>query len=145
MAKTRVHELAQKLGLDDKDLLDKLQQAGVDAKNHMSLLEEDDIRKFEAAVAPAAGKVEEERITPGIIRRRRKEVPQPVVAAEEPCDQAHHPVQLRPVEPLERGVASLVGRLPSCGPEGDRLTGVAAPHTIQGSDPRCGAGMKWSG
>ncbi len=84
MGKTRVYELAQQMGLENKELLDKLQEAGVDAKTHMSVLEDDDLRKFEAASAPVAEKIEEERITPGIIRRRRKDVPPPV-AAEPPA------------------------------------------------------------
>ncbi|BCA79518.1 translation initiation factor IF-2 [Desulfuromonas sp. AOP6] len=83
MGKTRVYELAQKLGVENKDLLERLQEAGIDAKTHMSVLEEDDVRKFEATSAPAVEKIEEERIMPGIIRRRRKEVPQ-AVTAEEP-------------------------------------------------------------
>ena len=33
MSKIRVYELAQKLGLENKTLLEKLQSAGVDAKN----------------------------------------------------------------------------------------------------------------
>ncbi|MFA5516297.1 MAG: translation initiation factor IF-2 [Desulfuromonadales bacterium] len=82
MGKTRVHELAQKMGLEDKEMLEKLQEAGIDAKTHMSVLEEDDVRRYQEASAPVE-KVEEERITPGIIRRRRKEVapPAPVEAA----------------------------------------------------------------
>ncbi len=79
MGKTRVYELAQKLGLENKALLDRLEAAGVEGKTHMSVLEEDDIRKFEAAATPTVEKIEEERITPGIIRRRRKEVAPPPV------------------------------------------------------------------
>ena len=97
MGKTRVYELAQKLGLENKDLLERLQDAGIDAKTHMSVLEEDDVRKFEATSTPAAEKVEEERITPGIIRRRRKEVPQ-AAASEEPAP-AEKPEE--PVAPAE--------------------------------------------
>ena len=85
MGKTRVYELAQKLGLENKDVLEKLQGAGVGAKSHMSVLEDEDLRKFEASSAPkveTVEKVEEERINPGIIRRRRKEVPPPAVKAE---------------------------------------------------------------
>ncbi len=85
MGKTKVHELAQKLGLEDEVLLERLQEAGVDVKSSKGILEEEDLRKFEAASAPVVEKIEEERITPGIIRRRRKEVPKPVTAAEEPA------------------------------------------------------------
>ena len=80
MGKTRVYELAQRLGLENKALLEKLHERGIDAKTHMSVLEEEDLQKFEEAAAPKVEKVEEERITPGIIRRRRKEVPKPVAA-----------------------------------------------------------------
>ncbi len=83
MGKIRVHELAQKLGLENKEMLEKLQGAGVSAKTHMSVLEEEDVRKFEASTAAPAETVEEERITPGIIRRRRKEAPAPEVKADE--------------------------------------------------------------
>ncbi len=84
MGKTRVYELAQKLGLENKEMLEKLQGAGVSAKSHMSFLEDEDLRKFEASSTPTVEKVEEERITPGIIRRRRKEVSPPVAQADEP-------------------------------------------------------------
>ena len=100
MGKTRVYELAQKLGLDNKALLDKLQEAGIEAKSHMSMIEEDDVRRIEAASAPTAEKIEEERVTPGLIRRRRREVPQAeeaqVGAAEETADEAAPPAVAEP-------------------------------------------------
>ena len=37
----RVHELAKKLGISSKDLLEKLKNLKVDAKSHMSVLEDD--------------------------------------------------------------------------------------------------------
>jgi translation initiation factor IF-2 len=92
MGKTKVQELAKKLGLEEEVLLERLQEAGVDVKNSKGILEEEDIRKFEAASAPVVEKIEEERITPGIIRRRRKEVPPPVSAAEEPSPSRTEPV-----------------------------------------------------
>ncbi len=103
MGKTRVYELAQKLGLDNKVLLDRLQEAGVDAKSHMSVLEDEDLRKFEAASTPTVERIEEERITPGIIRRRRKEVPKPTAAeAAEPVVEvpAEEAPPVEPVPPL---------------------------------------------
>ena len=94
MGKTRVYELAQKLGLENKVLLERLHEAGVEAKSHMSVLEEEEIQKLEAASTPVVEKIEEERITPGIIRRRRKEVPKPAVqetAAEEATEVTEAP------------------------------------------------------
>ena len=49
MAKIRIYELATKMGLDNKDVVAKLQQAGIEVKNHMSAIEEDVAQKFEAA------------------------------------------------------------------------------------------------
>ena len=95
MAKIRVYELATKLGLDNKEIVDKLNQAGIEVKNHMSALEEEVALKFEAGQSTQADenvevKVKEERISSGLIRRRRKtvavEAPEPeVVVAEEPA------------------------------------------------------------
>jgi translation initiation factor IF-2 len=40
MVKLRVHELAKKLGLENKELLDKLNKAGLDIKSHSSTIDE---------------------------------------------------------------------------------------------------------
>ena len=48
MTKMRVHELAKELGIDNKELLEILQKKNVEAKNHMSTLEDntaDEIRR----------------------------------------------------------------------------------------------------
>jgi translation initiation factor IF-2 len=87
------------MGLESKVLLERLHQAGVEAKGHMSVLEEDDLRKFEAASTPVVEKIEEERITSRLIRRRRKEVPQPQVVAKE---EQPAPTEVEaPAEPAE--------------------------------------------
>ncbi|WP_305042999.1 translation initiation factor IF-2 [Geoalkalibacter sp.] len=99
MGKTRVFELAKQMGLESKELLEKLEAAGISAANHMSVLEEDDLKKFEAANAPAVAQVEEERVKPGIIRRRRREVA--VEAPEAPAEVAE-PVSEAPVIPAEK-------------------------------------------
>ena len=89
MAKIRIYELAQRLGLANKDLLKQLRDKGIEAKSHMSVIDEDTVGKFEeknqqpavkqpAAEQPAAEQppvYAEERISTGLIRRRRK--PQP--------------------------------------------------------------------
>lgn len=97
MAKVRVYELAQKLGLDNKELIERLKSKGVEVKSHMSVVEENDVKAFEDA-STAGGdtdqtveRVEERRITDGIIRRRRKEVAKP-------------PADTPPQEPEAEGV-----------------------------------------
>jgi translation initiation factor IF-2 len=95
MAKIRVYELATKLGLDNSVLVDKLNQAGIEVKNHMSALEEEVAHKFEAgqsgqasdAPAEEAAEIEvkEERISSGLIRRRKKVVKKEPVPEEAPA------------------------------------------------------------
>ena len=80
MGKTKVFELAKKLGLENKEMIERLHKAGIDAKSHQSVLEEGDLKKFEAVVQTDK-KVDEERISGGIIRRRRKETVPEVEAA----------------------------------------------------------------
>ncbi|MEA3362497.1 MAG: translation initiation factor IF-2 [Thermodesulfobacteriota bacterium] len=71
MGKVRVHELAKKMELESKELLSKLAEAGIEVASHSSSLAEEDLRKFENFIHPPEEKVEEARIKPGIIRRRR--------------------------------------------------------------------------
>jgi len=87
--KLRVYELAQKMGLDNKVVLEKLHEAGIEAKSHMSVLDEEDVEKIEGAPAKVE-EVEERRITAGVIRRRRKEVPEEETAAP-PASAEEHP------------------------------------------------------
>lgn len=46
MTKTRVHEIAKELGLNSKELTTRLQQMGFSVKNHMSTLEESEVKKI---------------------------------------------------------------------------------------------------
>ncbi|MEJ2199705.1 MAG: translation initiation factor IF-2 [Desulfuromonadaceae bacterium] len=104
MGKTKVYELAQKLGLDNKVVMEQLKQAGIEVKSHSSVLEDEDLRRFEMANTPVEEKVDEERISNGVIRRRRKEVkPRPEVAAasETPEESAEVPAEEPVVAPKQ--------------------------------------------
>jgi len=119
MSKIRVYELAQKMGIDNKELIVKLKAVGVEVKNHMAVIDEADAKKLDApaskpAVATPESK-EEVRVTSTIIRRRAKIVeqaeeippapePPPVeVVKEEPVVVAP-PVTAAPAEPVEQPV-----------------------------------------
>ncbi len=78
MGKVRVYELAKKMGLENKELLEKLTAAGIEAASHSSSLSEEDVQKFETFLNPPEEKIEEARIKPGLIRRRRTVVRKPV-------------------------------------------------------------------
>jgi translation initiation factor IF-2 len=112
MAKIRVYELATKMGLDNKDMVEKLQQAGVDIKSHMSSLDEETAEKFVAKelgddhkeaseTDPTEVKVKEERISSGLIRRRRKAVAKEEVPVEETEEKSVEVVQDEPTEKEE--------------------------------------------
>lgn len=83
----RVHELAKKLGLSSKDLLDKLKVLKVDAKSHMSVLEEAIVQLVESELSGKAGKP-----APPVVEAPATK-PKPVVAS------APQPVPVKPVPP----------------------------------------------
>jgi translation initiation factor IF-2 len=76
MAKIRVYELAKELDMESKDLVDKIKAGGLNIKNYMSTLDEDAARRAREIVS--GGKIsemiEEKRIKPTVIRRRKKVV-----------------------------------------------------------------------
>ena len=47
MARIRVHELAKKLGKDNKEILNYLTEKGISVKSHMSSIEEEQVAMVE--------------------------------------------------------------------------------------------------
>ena len=84
MSKTRVYELAQQMGIDNKELIAKLAAVGVEVKNHMAAIDDADIKKLTAPATVKEVSQEEVRIKPTLIRRRAKIVE---AAAEEAPDE----------------------------------------------------------
>jgi translation initiation factor IF-2 len=83
MAKIRIYELARDLNMTNKMLLDKLQDMDVDAKSHMSSLDDDTVDTIKRKLRGSPAKeIEETRIKPTLIRRRRKPAPQEPVEVE---------------------------------------------------------------
>jgi len=75
MAKVRVYELAKELNMDSKELVAKLKAGGINVKNYMSTLDEQTAVKAREVAAGAVSEViEEKRIRPTVIRRRKKTV-----------------------------------------------------------------------
>lgn len=75
MAKVRVYELARELNMESKALVGTLVDAGMDVKNYMSTLDEDAVERAKGIVSGEEAEViEEKRIKPTIIRRRKKRV-----------------------------------------------------------------------
>jgi len=85
MAKVRVYELARDLNIDSRELVDKLIAAGLGIKNYMSTLDDALLEKAkEVALGRVSEVVEEKRIKPTVIRRRKVQVVVQPEAAEEP-------------------------------------------------------------
>ena len=75
MAKLRVHELARDLNMTNKVLLAKLNDMDISVKSNMSSLDDGLIAEIKASLFGTKEKtVEETRVKPTVIRRRRKEV-----------------------------------------------------------------------
>lgn len=101
MAKMRVYELARELNMESKELVKKLVSAGLEIKNYMSTLDEEMIARARDIVSGAVSEiVEEKRIKPRIIRRRKKTIKvEPEVAPEVPeKEEATTPPELPMVE-----------------------------------------------
>ena len=78
MAKIRVYELARELNMTNKVLIDKMSQLDISVKSHMSSLEDETVAQVkDTLLGKPAEKVEETRIKPTVIRRRRKKVAEP--------------------------------------------------------------------
>ena len=72
MGKMKIHELAKELNLSSKELLEKVKEMGIDAKSHMSALEEKDIEKVRKAFTNKKEDVKEKKET----KKKAEEVKQ---------------------------------------------------------------------
>ena len=107
MAKVRVYELAKELSIDSKELVEKLLGGGISIKNYMSTLDEDAVLKAKEIVSGVVSEfIEERRIKPTVIRRRRKikktEAEIPAAKVEEEADK-EGAEEIKPEEPQEEG------------------------------------------
>ena len=50
MEKIKIHELAKKLGVETKKVLDVAKGAGIEAKSHLSSITEDEVKKIEKLI-----------------------------------------------------------------------------------------------
>jgi translation initiation factor IF-2 len=71
MSKKRVYELAKELGIENKDLIARLEKLGLTVKSHSSSLEDSDVERVKRDFyAAEPHEVEEKRIKSTVIRRR---------------------------------------------------------------------------
>ena len=90
MAKTRVYELARDLNLTNKILLSKLSDLDISVKSHMSALDDETVVRIRTQLfGKKEETIEETRIRPTVIRRRKKKV-----TVEAPPESAPEPKEL---------------------------------------------------
>lgn len=85
MSKKRVYELAKELGIENKDLITRLEKMGIVVKSHSSALEDSDVERIQREFfAGEPQSIEEKRIKSTVIRRRAVRAPHEEVGAQEP-------------------------------------------------------------
>ena len=95
MAKIRIYELARDLNMTNKMLLEKIRDMDIDVKSHMSSLDDDTIARIREKILGSPKKeIEETRIKPTLIRRRRKRVRQEPVEIEESAEPEVRPEKI---------------------------------------------------
>jgi len=117
MGKVRIYELAKELNMNNKEVVEKLQEMGFPVKSHSSTLEP---HQFQEAKDRLLGRksevVTEDRVRPTVIRRRKKvvEVPQEAESAVEAVQSETaapveaEPMEVEPVIPAEAPAAAPV-------------------------------------
>ncbi|MBA4396979.1 MAG: translation initiation factor IF-2 [Syntrophus sp. (in: bacteria)] len=106
MSKKRVYELAKEMGIENKDLIARLDKLGLTGKSHSSSLEDSDVDRLKRDVhAAEPHEVEEKRIKSTVIRRRAVrsmvEEEQPVVPEIAAAEAAVTPPRKEGQEPQE--------------------------------------------
>ncbi|OEU63092.1 MAG: translation initiation factor IF-2 [Desulfobacterales bacterium PC51MH44] len=87
MAKIRIYELAKDLNMTNKELIAKIRNMDIPVKSHMSSLDDEVVARIkENFFGSPAKEVEETRIRPTIIRRRKKRMQQEPVQVEKPIE-----------------------------------------------------------
>jgi len=70
LGKVKIHEIAKKIGVNSKEIIERAAKLGIEAKSHLSNVEEADAKRIEASFENVAKKeVKEKNDTPVIIRR----------------------------------------------------------------------------
>ncbi|WP_320172774.1 translation initiation factor IF-2 [Maridesulfovibrio sp.] len=71
-SKIKVKELAAELGVNTKDILQKLREIGVQAKSTVAAIDAEQAETIRKELSGKSGKVEQREVQPGVIVRRRK-------------------------------------------------------------------------
>ncbi|MFO7709379.1 MAG: translation initiation factor IF-2 [Desulfobacterales bacterium] len=137
MAKIRVYELARELSLTNKALMEKLVGLDITVASHMSSLDDDAVRRIKAVLfGKKEAALEETRVKPTVIRRRKK--------AEVPVEEAVPPAADEP-PPAEAEAAEIPAAEPPLpeAPAAEETPAVA--KTDIAVEPMAEAGLEQAG
>ena len=86
MSKVRVYEVARELGVENRDLIQRIATLGIQVRNHMSVLDPVEVDRIKRSLGKDRSEaMVEERIRPTVVRRkRRKKGEEAAEAAVEP-------------------------------------------------------------
>ncbi|PID40883.1 MAG: translation initiation factor IF-2 [Proteobacteria bacterium] len=130
MAKIRVYEFARELNMTNRELLDKIRELGIDVNSHMSSLDEDVVATVKSAFfGEKDDQLEEKRVRPTVIRRRK--VVTPPVSPEPEAPAAEAEPQERP-EPPPVEKADMVEDVPG---KAEEAAPVEKPPVIKKAKP----------
>ena len=139
MSKIRVYELAQKMGIENKELMAKLKAVGVDVKSHTATVDEADVKKLAIPDPPAKTdnppivkevSKEEVRVTTNVIRRRAKVVESVVEAEQAPAAEIKESPpepKVKPAQPEEVKIPEVVVGVPPVMTEAAKIVPPEAP------------------
>ncbi len=130
----RVHELAKELGLVSKDILSDLKDLGIEAKNHMSALEADAVKKIREKHSKKSPVVNVDKPVSSSVS------PAPVLPKEEKKQVAHaiqskvevaEPVQPVPKPVIEEKVAEVIPAQPEPIKEEKKILEICLPISLK--------------
>ncbi|MDH3202949.1 MAG: translation initiation factor IF-2 [Myxococcales bacterium] len=99
MNKVRVYEVARELGVENRDLIQRMATLGIQVRNHMSVLDPAEVDRVKRALDKDRSEtLVEERIRPTVVRRKRRKKPETQVAPGGPAEAAGAPSAEPPAE-----------------------------------------------
>jgi len=105
MAKTRVYELARDLNMTNQVLMSKLNDLDISVKSHMSALDDETVTRIRRQLfGKKEETIEETRIKPTVIRRRRKSVRVEAIPESEPQTEEMVDEEFAEEEPAEEAL-----------------------------------------
>ncbi len=104
MSKVRVYEVARELGVENRDLIQRIATLGIQVRNHMSVLDPVEVDRIKRSLGKDRSEaMVEERIRPTVVRRKRRKKAEATEA---------HAAEATPAETSDSTSASEPGALP---------------------------------